>query len=86
MVDGGYLVDGVDVSALAAEVAVPRAAGLVEATQTGEADAFEVALGRMVDGCNACHRRSGYREIQIVPPAGAAYPSQDFTPIPTPTR
>lgn len=86
VVDGGYLVDGVDVSALAAEVAVPRAAGLVEATQTGEADAFEVALGRMVDGCNACHRRSGYREIQIVPPAGAAYPSQDFTPIPTPTR
>lgn len=86
VVDGGYLLDGVDVSALAAEVAVPRAAGLVEAARTGGAEGFEAALGRMVDGCNACHRRAGYREVQIVRPDGAAYPSQDFTPIPTPTR
>lgn len=84
VVDGGYLIDGVDVSALAAEVALHRAENLVAAAEAAEPEPFRVATGQMIDGCNACHRRSGYRYVQIIAPDESEYPSQDFAPLPPP--
>ena len=85
VVDGGFVEEGVDVSAIAAEVALPRAEALVAAARSGDAARYDSAFARMVDGCNACHRRSGHRfvQIQVPGPAGAdPYPSQSFAPIP----
>ncbi|MAQ92379.1 MAG: hypothetical protein CMM84_02440 [Rhodothermaceae bacterium] len=78
VIDGGYVVDGIDVSAIAAEVADPRASALVEAAASGDRAEFDAAYEVMVDGCNACHARAGYGLIRIQRPDGAAYPSQVF--------
>lgn len=78
VIDGGYIVDDIDVSAIAAEVADPRASALAEAARTRDADQFAVAYDRMVDGCNACHLRAGYGLVRIVRPDAARYPSQSF--------
>ena len=83
IVDGGHVDDGVDVSAIAAEVALPRAQALHAAAEAGDAARFEVAYGLLIDGCNSCHKRSGHRFIAIQEPDAAApgaYPSQDFAP------
>lgn len=83
VVDGSYTEDGIDLSAIAAEVALPRAQRLVAAARSGDAARTDAALAQMLDGCNACHRRSGHRWIVVqVPPAGASpYPSQSFAPV-----
>ncbi|MGB3544010.1 hypothetical protein [Rubrivirga sp.] len=78
VIDGGYIVDGIDVSAIAAEIADPRATALAEAAATRDRARFDEAYDVMVDGCNACHGRSGYPLIQIRRPDAAAYPSQVF--------
>lgn len=78
VVDGGYIVDDIDVSAIAAEVANPRASALADAARTGDADTFAAAYAEMVNGCNTCHRRAGYGLIQIIEPDAARYPSQVF--------
>jgi hypothetical protein len=78
VVDGGYVVDGIDMSAIAAEVATPRAAALAEAAASGDSARFRAAYATMVDGCNTCHRRAGYGLIQIQRPDAARYPSQAF--------
>lgn len=78
VIDGGYVVDGIDVSAIAAEVADPRADALVEAARSGDAAQFEAAYGQMVVGCNACHARAGYGLIRIRRPDADMYPSQVF--------
>ena len=78
VIDGGYVVDGIDVSAIAAEIADPRATALVGAAKTGSADQFEVAYQQMVNGCNACHLRAGYGVVQIQRPDADTYPSQVF--------
>lgn len=81
LVDGEHVEDGVDISAIAAEVALPRAEALLTAAESGDAAAYEAAMARMIDGCNTCHKRSGHRFIQIVVPGDAsAYPSQVFAP------
>ncbi len=79
VVDAGYVIDGVDVSAIADEVGVPRARALAQAADAADPARFEVAYGRMIDGCNTCHKRAGFRVVQIVPPDAARYPSQDFS-------
>ncbi len=79
IVDAGYTIDGVEVSAIAAEVAVPRAQALAQAAATADPARFEAAYTHMIDGCNTCHRRAGYSVIQIVPPDAASYPSQNFS-------
>ena len=79
VIDGGYVVDGIDISQIAAEVADPRAAALAEAARTGDAERFDAAYKQMVAGCNACHARSGYGVVQIRRPDGARYPSQRFS-------
>ena len=86
VVDGGYVVDGVDISQIAATVALARAESLVEAAEGADPPAFEAAFGQMIDGCNTCHKRAGYRYVQIVRPDAARYPSQDFAPIPRASR
>ena len=78
VIDGGYVVDGVDVSAIAAEVADPRAVALASAAASGDSARFREAYAVMVDGCNTCHRRAGYGLVHIVRPAESMYPSQDF--------
>ena len=78
VIDGGYVVDGTDVSAIAAEVADPRAASLVAAARTGDAAQFQAAYDQMVGGCNACHARAGYGVVRIRRPEAARYPSQQF--------
>ncbi|PAP77858.1 cytochrome c [Rubrivirga marina] len=78
VVDGGYVVDGIDVSAIAAEVANPRAAALAEAAASRDSARFREAYAQMVDGCNTCHRRAGYGLIRIQRPDAARYPSQAF--------
>ena len=83
VIDGGYVVDGIDISQIAAEVADPRAAALADAARTGDAQEFEAAYGQMVTGCNTCHARSGYGVVQIRRPDGARYPSQRFSTGPT---
>ena len=80
IVNGGHVDDGVDISAIAAEVAMPRAEALHAAAESGDAARFEVAYGTLIDGCNTCHKRSGHRFIAIQTPAAGAYPSQDFAP------
>lgn len=80
VIDGGYIVDGVDVSAIAAEVADPRASALAEAAATRDPDVFKEAYDQMIVGCNTCHARSGYSLIRIVEPDSARYPSQVFAP------
>ena len=80
VIEGGYVVDGIDVSAIAAQVADPRATALVDAARSGDRAQFEAAYAQMVDGCNTCHKRAGYRIVNIQRPDGAAYPSQVFAP------
>ena len=44
---------------------------------------FDSSYALMIDGCNACHKRSGHRFVQVVVPGTAgSYPSQSFAPIP----
>lgn len=81
VIDGGYVVDGVDVSAIAAEVADPRATALTEAAATRDSARFREAYDQMVDGCNTCHRRAGYGLVRIVRPDAARYPSQVFEEV-----
>ena len=78
VIDGGYVIDGRDVSAIAAEIADPRAAALVQAAESGTQAEFDAAYGQMVQGCNTCHRLSGYGLVQIRRPDADAYPSQVF--------
>lgn len=78
VIDGGYIVDGVDMSEIAADVADPRATALATAARTGDAEQFEAAYDQMVIGCNTCHARAGYPVIRIQRPDGASYPSQVF--------
>ena len=80
VIDGGYVVDGTDVSEIAAAVADPRAAALARAARTGDAETYRAAYLNMVGGCNACHAASGYPVIRIQPPDAARYPSQVFEP------
>ena len=83
LVEGGIVDDGVDLSAIAAEVALPRAERLLAAARSGDKARFDSTYAVMIDGCNACHKRSGHRFIQIeVPTAAVAAPSQSFAPIP----
>ncbi|WP_412063427.1 hypothetical protein [Rubrivirga sp. IMCC45206] len=78
VIDGGYVVDGIDVSAIAAEVADPRADALVEAARSGDVARFDAAYEQMVVGCNTCHGRSGYPLVRIQRPDADMYPSQVF--------
>ena len=78
VIDGGYIVDGIDVSAIAAEVANPRAAALAQAARTRDSTQYAAAYATMVDGCNTCHARAGYPVIRIVRPDASTYPSQVF--------
>ena len=80
VIDGGYVVDGTDVSAIAAEVADPRANALTEAATTRDPARFQAAYDEMVVGCNTCHRRSGYGLVEIRRPDASRYPSQVFEP------
>ena len=83
LVEGGIVDEGVDLSAIAAEVALPRAERLLAAARSSDKARFDSTYAVMIDGCNACHKRSGHRYIQIqVPTAAVAVPSQSFTPIP----
>ena len=81
VIDGGYVVDGIDVSAIAAEIANPRAAALAQAATLRNQAQFDEAYGVMVEGCNTCHARSGYPLIRIRRPSAADYPSQVFEPL-----
>ena len=78
VIDGGYVVDGIDVSAIAAEVANPRANALAEAAASGDSARFHQAYATMVDGCNTCHKRAGYGLVHIQRPESSRYPSQVF--------
>lgn len=78
VINGGYTVDGIDISQIAAEVADPRAAALVDAASSGDAQEFNAAYDQMVIGCNTCHARSAYGVIRIRRPDAARYPSQVF--------
>ncbi len=83
LIDGGIMNQRVDISAIAAEVALPRAQRLVAAARSGQRARFDSTYALMLDGCNACHKRSGHRYVQIqTPTAPGAYPSQSFVPIP----
>ena len=83
LIDGGIAVDGIDISQIAAEVALPRAQRLHAAARSGQRARFDSTYALMLDGCNACHKRSGRRFVQIQVPTGpGAYPSQSFAPIP----
>ena len=83
LIDGAIVDDGLDISAIAAEVALPRAERLLAAARSGDRARFDSTYAVMIDGCNACHKRSGHRYVQIqVPAAAAAFPSQSFAPIP----
>ncbi|MDT0632142.1 hypothetical protein RQM47_10315 [Rubrivirga sp. S365] len=81
VVESGFVIDGQDVSAIAAEVALPRAADLVRVAEQG--GDVRPALARVAVGCNACHIRSGYPLIRVDVPdgRGGLYPSQDFAPL-----
>ena len=82
VIDGGYVIDGTDVSAIAAEVADPRATALVRAAESGDRAQFDAAYGQMVMGCNTCHRLSGYGLVEIRRPDADVYPSQVFSRTP----
>ncbi|HEX9953010.1 MAG TPA: hypothetical protein VGB53_14670 [Rubricoccaceae bacterium] len=83
LIDGGIVDEGINLSAIAAEVALPRAQRLLAAARSGDRARFDSTYAVMLDGCNACHKRSGHRFIQIQTPAAPAdYPSQSFAPIP----
>lgn len=82
VVEGRYEYGTVDLSAIAAEVALPRAQALVAATEAPDDADVEAAFARMIDGCNQCHRRAGIRWIAIqAQPAPGSYPSQSFAPV-----
>lgn len=78
VIEGGYVVDGIDVSAIAAQVADPRAHALTEAAATRDSALFQAAYDEMVAGCNTCHASSGYGLVRIVRPDANRYPSQVF--------
>lgn len=85
MVEGRYVYGptNVDLSAIAAEVALPRAQALAAAAEGASDAAVDAAFARMIDGCNQCHRRAGVRWIAIqAPPAPGSYPSQAFESVP----
>ena len=78
VIDGGYVVDGIDVSQIAAELANPRAHALAQTARLRDRDAYAEAYREMIVGCNACHAASGYGLIRIVEPDTSRYPSQAF--------
>lgn len=81
LIDSRITLRDVDVSAIAAEVALPRAERLRTAARLGDRARFDSTYALMLDGCNACHKRSGHRYIQVgVPVEGG--PVQSFAPIP----
>ena len=80
IVDNRHVEGGVDLSAIAAEVALPRAQRLLASAEAGDADGFRSSFATLVEGCNSCHKRSGHRYIAIQTPDADAYPSQDFAP------
>ncbi len=83
LIDSGITINKIDISQIAAEVALPRAQRLVAAARSGQRARFDSTYALMLDGCNACHKRSGHRYVQIQAPAApGAYPSQSFAPIP----
>ena len=81
VVESGFVIDGQDVSQIAAEVALPRAAELAHVAEQG--GDVRPALERMAIGCNACHIRSGYGVVRVAVPEGDAslHPSQEFAPL-----
>ncbi|MEM6288138.1 MAG: hypothetical protein AAF845_13395 [Bacteroidota bacterium] len=81
VVDGGYVLGGVDISEIASTMALDRAEALVAATEAADPSVYEAAYAQMIDGCNNCHARSGYGAIVIVEPDAARYPSQRFAPL-----
>lgn len=83
LIDNAIVDDGTDISAIASEVMLPRAERLLAAARTGDQARFDSTYAVVIDGCNACHKRSDHRFVQIqTPTAAAAYPSQSFVPIP----
>ena len=83
LIDNEIVDDGTDLSAIASEVMLPRSERLLAAARSGDRARFDSTYAVVIDGCNACHKRSDHRFVQIqTPTAEAKYPSQSFAPIP----
>ena len=55
-------------------------AAVDQAIKAKDLDQFTVAYRQLSAACNACHRSYDRGMIVIQPPAGDAYPDQDFRP------
>jgi hypothetical protein len=66
---------------IAATVEKPLAA-VDRAIKAKDANQFAAAYGQLTAACNACHQSLGHAVIVIEPPTGAAFPDQDFHPLP----
>jgi hypothetical protein len=65
---------------VAATVTRPLAA-VDQAIKAKDPGQFAAAYRQLTAGCNACHHSYGRAVIVIQPPAGAAFPDQDFRPL-----
>jgi hypothetical protein len=55
-------------------------AAVEQAIKGKDLSQFTVAYRRLSAACNACHRSYDRGMIVIQPPAGGAFPDQDFRP------
>jgi hypothetical protein len=52
------------------------------AIKAKDSHGFTAAFGQLTQGCNACHQSLNHGDVVIRPPAGLAFPDQDFRPAP----
>lgn len=78
LIDGGYILNEMDISAIASEIALPASERLVQAANSKDPAEFGEAVENMYRTCNACHIRSGNPFVQVVPTTGDEYSNQRF--------
>lgn len=78
LIEGGYILNEMDISAIASEIALPASEHLVQTAHSNDPAAFSEAVETMYRTCNACHIRSGNPFVQVVPTTGDEYSNQRF--------
>jgi hypothetical protein len=79
LVEGGFVEDRHDVSALTETLLLPAIARIGAATEARSAEAFGAAYDALLDACNGCHDATEHGFIRFQVPDANAYPSQDFS-------
>ena len=75
-------VKGAQMADLIATFIAPNLSALADAIKARNQNAFGAAYAALTEGCNECHRSTGYPMVVIQSPSGGPFPDQDFRPGP----